>query len=448
MVTLSGTAQVPLTFGSFLKTVRTEHPVALQALSNEDLGKFQYRAAQGNFDPFLESSYDNKYFNGTEYYSSGGVELKQPLFTSHYLKAGYEYGQGLYLNPENTTPAGGLPFLGIETNLLQGLTFDKRRAELLKARQYVDYYSANQKIQLNELLFSAANSYADYIYRQERTRLLNNFTNLAETRLAGIRELALSGERAAVDTVEALMFARGRTLDLQTSEVELVKAQNQLRYFLQNSGNQAGELISNDSLKAISEGLSALLGAVAVERNENPLLEKYRAQAGLMQTEARLQKELIKPVFRVSYNLLATNDENLYGSLNNYKWGATFSLPLFLRKPVNDFRFARQIAENSNLELQNKSAELSFKRSNLLQSIVIISEQIRTAEQNVVFGRQLVEAEKIKFSNGESSLFVLNSRENSWLDAELKLLSYRLKLIQTFFELIYVDGNLKYESSL
>ena len=56
----------------------------------------------------------------------------------------------------------------------------------------------------------------------------------------------------------------------------------------------------------------------------------------------------------------------------------------------------------------------------------------------------MLEGEQLKFSIGESSLFLLNTRENKWLEAELKLAEYRLKFMQTVLELIYLNGDLKY----
>ena len=56
----------------------------------------------------------------------------------------------------------------------------------------------------------------------------------------------------------------------------------------------------------------------------------------------------------------------------------------------------------------------------------------------------MVIAEKIKFDNGESSLFLINTRETKWLEAELKLIEYQLKYTKNIFSLIYLKGNLDY----
>lgn len=101
--------------------------------------------------------------------------------------------------------------------------------------------------------------------------------------------------------------------------------------------------------------------------------------------------------------------------------------------------------QNTSLELGNKSNELRIKQDLLKQNIRILSEQLQNADKTARFSKQLLEAEKLKFENGESSLFMLNTRENKWLESELKLAEYKLKFIKTLLNMIYLNGNLDYK---
>lgn len=79
------------------------------------------------------------------------------------------------------------------------------------------------------------------------------------------------------------------------------------------------------------------------------------------------------------------------------------------------------------------------------QAIFILRDQVSFAEKNVRYSKQLLEAEKLKFDSGESSLFLLNTRETKWLESELKLAEYRTKFIKAVFELVYVKGSINYK---
>jgi hypothetical protein len=78
------------------------------------------------------------------------------------------------------------------------------------------------------------------------------------------------------------------------------------------------------------------------------------------------------------------------------------------------------------------------------QNLSVIAGQVVNAERSALYSKQLVNAEKLKFENGESSLFMLNTRESKWLESELKLAEYKLKFMKAYLSIIYLKGNLNY----
>lgn len=436
-------------YNAFLSSVKEANPLSKRAENNIAYGRAQLKASQGNFDPQLGSNIESKQFNSSNYFTYGNAELKQPLYTSQYLKVGYQYGQGLFLNPELSTPLVGLPYVGIEASLLQGLMFDRRRADVVKAKHYSEYYNAEQKIQMNDLMFSASNVYVDALYTKKINNLFSYFAALAAQRLKGISELSAVGERPAIDTIEAAIFLQSRILDRQAGEIEMIKKLNELTIINPLSPTLSlTNMNITDSLELVySLTIKTIQQTIINEQNTNPLISQYLAKQKVLETEKRLKREMIKPVLDVNYNFLNTSNEIFFPSLNanNYKWGASFSFPLFLRKPRNEYKMAALDAKNNELETINKQNQINIKRKYILETIQVTVEQIVNAERSAAYSKLLVEAERLKFINGESSLFLLNSRESKWLETELKLVEYKLKFIKSFIELTYVNGDLKYE---
>ncbi len=179
----------------------------------------------------------------------------------------------------------------------------------------------------------------------------------------------------------------------------------------------------------------------------NPILIQYAAKSGVLETEYRWRREQIKPKLDVSYNFLSASDRATTLLLNsiNYKWGASLSFPLFFRNPVNESKIAKLGLKNNQFELQNKSNQISAKLGYISQSVALLIDQLSNAEKSVRYSKQLVEAERVKFFNGESSLFILNARETKWFETELKLLEYKMKLINLVLYTIHLRGNLNYE---
>lgn len=440
-----------LSFDKYINNILENNPLAKKASNVKTYGELQYKAARGNYDPTINGSYENKYFNGNNYYSNLNSEIKQQLFTSQYLKFGYEYGIGNYTNPESYTPTAGLPYLGLEVGLLQGLMIDYRRADVLKSKEYINYYSAEKNIQLNNLLFESSQKYFDWLFTAKQLALNNYFMNIANQRLRGIEALANIGEKATIDTIEAAIFYQTRLLDFQSSNIDYQKTNNDLAAFNWQENNPSSiqqNYIPIDSLDSyFIKAKNNFIKTLYQDSSNNPVLVKYNSFQNVLEIENRLKKEMIKPKLNVNYNFLSNNQSQINPAFtnNSYKWGANVSFPLLLRNSRNEYKMGKINSENNSLELNNKSNELNFKINTLKQTINILADQLQSAARSTSYNKQLVEAEKLKFTNGESSLFILNARESKWLESELKLAEYKLKFIKTVMNIIYLKGNLNYK---
>ncbi len=453
VISLIGKSQnnLQLSYEAFLVNVLQNNPLAKRAENEKKYADVQYKAARGNYDPILSGNYEQKQFNGSNYFTTFNSEVKQPIFTSQYFKFGYDYGKGSYINPEYNTTPNGLPYVGIEVGVLQGLLIDKKRAEVLKSKEYLNYYDAEKRIKLNTLLFEASQCYFEWLFSLKQMALNNYFLQVAKQRLIGIEALANIGEKASVDTIEAAIFYQTRFLDFQSAQIDNQKTINEISSF--NWQNNSPSLLNEnyiaiDSLDLYFNKAKALLTENLYQNiSSNPILSKYSSLQKVLEIDNRLKKETIKPKLNVSYNFLSNNTSSINPNFsnNNYKFGLNLSFPLFLRNPTNEYKLAKINSQNNNLELLNKTNELSFKINALKKTIDIIAEQLQNAERSSKYSKLLVETEKLKFSNGESTLFMLNTRENKWLESGIKFAEYKLKFIKAILNLIYLNGDLNYK---
>ena len=438
-------------YNSFVDNLIKNNPLAKRAINLITYGELNYKSARGNYDPKINGSYTNKFFNGSNYNSSLNSEIKQQIFTNQYLKFGFDYGIGNNLNPDMYTPTSGLPYFGVEVGLLQGMMIDYTRANVLKTKEYKTYYSAEHKIQLNNLLFEASTQYFDWLFSAKQLALNSYFMQIANQRLRGIESLAEIGEKATIDTIEAAIFYQSRLLDYQNSTIDFQKTNNDIASFNWSESYTPLEIINystSDSLDLyFNKVKNSFLKTLLIDTLNNPVLMKYNSLQKVLEIENRLKKEMIKPKLNVSYNFLSNENapDNTVLSTNNYKWGANISFPLLLRNSLNNYKMSKINSQNNNYELMNKGNELNYKLNSLKQNITTLSEQLLNAEKTARYSKQLVDAEKIKFTNGESSLFLLNTRENKWLESELKLAEFKLKFIKTVINVIYLKGNLNYK---
>jgi hypothetical protein len=80
---------VKLSYAKYLDNVVENNPISKRAENIQKYGDYQFKAAKGNYDPLISGGYENKFYGGSNYYSILNSEIKQPIFTSQFLKFGY-----------------------------------------------------------------------------------------------------------------------------------------------------------------------------------------------------------------------------------------------------------------------------------------------------------------------------------------------------------------------
>ena len=117
--------------------------------------------------------------------------------------------------------------------------------------------------------------------------------------------------------------------------------------------------------------------------------------------------------------------------------------PLFLRKERGDLMSVKLKIQQSQLELDYKKNEISNKIKMSQNDIQYSNNQLDIFKNNIKNYEALWVAEKRLFDNGESSLFMINSRENTFINARIKLNDYNYKYNKSVLELFYAKGQLQ-----
>ena len=435
-----------LSYDEYLAYVKKYHPMVRQANLQLERGEAQLLKARGAFDPKIEVDYKRKEFKGTEYYDILNSTFKIPTWYGLELKAGFEQNEGLYLNPERTVPPEGLFSAGISLSALQGLLIDERRAVLQAAKALRDQNAAERDLRISQILFEAAEAYLEWARLYRQMEVFNEFVTNAKQRFGGISRSAATGEIAAIDTVEAGIALQDRRLQLEQTRVKLLKQRLQVANFLWLENDLPVELqpaivpepiflMQNTSTENVENWLSEF------SFEEHPKIEALEAKLQALQIERRLKLNNLLPTVDLEYNLITAEPE-LAGNYNtsNYKAGLKFNFPLFLRKERGELKLAAYKLEDASLELEINRRILKNKIDGLLQELESYREQIKMTNEIAENYQQLLNAEERKFSFGESSLFLINSRENKLIEAKLKQNELLIKYLVTRAELLQSLG--------
>ncbi|HRD38664.1 MAG TPA: TolC family protein, partial [Bacteroidia bacterium] len=71
-----------LSLKQYISNIEENYPLVQRADNLIHQAKLNLKAQRGQYDPFIKADYNNKYYDGNNYYSVLNSEVKQPLFTS------------------------------------------------------------------------------------------------------------------------------------------------------------------------------------------------------------------------------------------------------------------------------------------------------------------------------------------------------------------------------
>lgn len=427
-----------LTYDEFIGYVKNYHPITIQAKNVSEIGNLEIRKARGSFDPLATSEVKQKYFDGVNYYNLNQHQLKIPTWFGVEGKAGFENNTGEYLNPEHYTKSG-LWYAGISVPIGQGLFIDKRRAVLKQAKEYSKLSKAEQQLIINNLLLEASYAYWNWYISAREVIIYTEGTELATERLNATKKWATAGDRPFIDTLEASIQLQNRQISLEQAQLNYNKRLLELSTFLWGKNNTPLEVADStqpqNTVPDVYKVLTTLETGIDSLNANHPILAQQQIQLSILSVERRLKAEMLKPQLDLSYTPLAeavgNNPFNQY-SLNNYTWGLNFSIPIFLRKERAELQQTKLKINSLQQKTDLKAYELLNKAKAYLVEVNNLQRQIVLYETNVESYRKLLEAEQRKLSIGESSLFLLNSREQNYLNAQMKLAEVITKQQQAF----------------
>ncbi|HKK88062.1 MAG TPA: TolC family protein [Saprospiraceae bacterium] len=457
-----GQAQNPdsltaLTYEGFLQMVKENHPLSVNANLLLDQAEANLQRSRGAFDPTLKFQVDQKNFDEKLYFDNSGGMLEMPTFSPIELKAAYLQSDGVFLNPENNLPAAGQALAGIKVKLLQGMMTDTRRTALRQAEVLSDLNAARRRELLNDLLLQAGIRFYDWMFRYNELIIREDALDLAQIRFEATREQFVQGDKPAVDTLEAYLQLQSRSFDLQKAKGQLIDVRFALSDFLWS--DRGTPVLLSESVPAPEIDLDVNSPDIFVDGQlllmdpppNHPSLDIYRSKLEQLDLERRLKREYLKPKLNAEYNLLgdgtnfnpdAKAGESNFGALvnDNYKFGINFAFPIFLREARGNLALTDIKIDQTDLQFDNKQLSLANKFNSLQSQYLLIQDQLRTQRQMVVNYRALLEAERIKFDIGESSLFLINSREIKLIESQIKALEMDIKLRETGLKLQWAGG--------
>jgi len=436
-----------LSYNEFLGYVKKYHPLVKNAQLELNKAQAELIMARGSFDPKIETNFNQKQYKDKEYYSILNSSFKIPTWYGVEIKAGFDDNQGYYLNPQNKTPEQGLTSLGISIPLGQGLWINKRMADLRKAKMQIELSKSEVKLEAIAVLYDASLAYFNWKKNYEEVQLYNTYSQNAKKRSEGIQSLIQQGDKPAIDSIEAKIIVKNRLLSLEDSKLKLAKAKLELSNFLwmENSVPMeiSDELIPETELEnTIQETLKINnLTANGFSIEDHPKINALQSKIDILNVERKLNANELLPKIDIGYSYLSEPKYFNEFQTDDYKIGLDFSFPLFLRKERGKLKLTKFKIQETEYILDVEKVQLTNKIEAQKTEINSLFKQLKLIKDLSKDNQTMLQSEERLFSFGESSLFLINTRENNLVSAQLAQINLANRFFISNSELFKIMAN-------
>lgn len=434
------TAEI-LTLQQVLQSAVDHHPKLRGARLLRDMAEAKVTEKEGAFDPSL--------FLGSEAlrYHSSSSPGKAKLAEDHVLGlqiqdvagwkliSGYRRNRGEVKTPDVLTGEGGEFFVEFKLPLLRGLNVNEKQTALEQARLGQRLAVALAQAARLETLLSASLAYWDWCAACTEMQLLERNLNLAQTRLQQVKERVAAGDLPRIDEVEAAQELVRRKEALEKSKRGVQKALFKLSLYLWGSDGQASRLPDpHQAMAALPPNLPGFPSGPSMPDVSPEFVSRAELESLSLRPELReieFQKDSVEldrvlaendrlPILDLSVG--PGLDTGRQGIGLTYKVGLQLIIPLANRNADGRLRGARLKNEKLTLEQVLEIQRVLTEVRDAASVITTSHARLTPALESFRLALQLEEAERLKFSLGDSTLFLVNQRERASLVEAQKLI--------------------------
>jgi outer membrane protein TolC len=157
--------------------------------------------------------------------------------------------------------------------------------------------------------------------------------------------------------------------------------------------------------------------------------------------ERKLKANMLLPKIDIGYSYLSEPSYIDNYQFEDYKIGLNFYFPLFLRKERGSLKLAKFKVQETEFALDLEKVQLSNKINGQKIEIKSLQKQKAFINDLVKDNQTMLTSEERLFSFGESSLFLINSRENNLVSAQLSQIALENRFYISNSELFKIMAN-------
>jgi outer membrane protein TolC len=443
--------QRPLELKDVLTQVEQNHPKLLGAQLVNQIASAKVLEKQGAFDPSvgLASGYQRYNSSSTpgkasDYFSNSATVFRTDPSGIKW-EAGWINNQGSVKSPASSTGDAGELFVGASIPLLRGLNINEKSIALSQAEIAEEQVQFDYKGLRLALLLESGSAYYNWVMSVMQREIVEENLGLALERAKQVAVSIEVGDRPRIDQVEADREVQKREEALLKAERIVQKSAIKLALYLWNSEGKAQSIPSQDEAPRSMPESEIVNGervaSLQVEALElRPELKRLRLQKSIVELDQELAKNGRLPQLDLKLRPGADLGQNGIGF--TFKAGLELVIPLATRTADGKERAASIKLQKLSLDEVETIRRILLQVQDAAGEVEATRLRLERALDVYRLSKELEEAERLKFELGDSSLFLVNSRERSTVEAALKVLELRNEQAQSVLLLETVSGAL------
>lgn len=406
-------------WNEFVGTVRDRSVDVRVAQAKVREAQAKRMAAFAAFEPRIDLSSEGKDYGNDLQYRLDRAEARVGLPGGIDLVGGASQATGAFINPERKTPTEGLANFGISAPLGGALIFSDRQYAWGAASRDLELEEAKLDRVQRKVTLDAVKAYTFWQAQSEVQSAVDDALAVAAERLRLVREAFRLGERSEMDTLEAYLSWVDRRADAAKQQNLSAAAVADVERLLRGA-----EDISVNVRGARPEERPVILGPRAELSGTSPGAPNVPelAMAGAALRRERLATTTAwaqwLPAPYVDYRMIqwggsAWNPEAV-------QWKVGLAVPLFNQKARADLAGAqaRLRAAQANATATQNAVEVL--RTQLEQQVQALDSERKALTSAETAAYALLQQERRRFALGESTMFILATRESKYLEAVQK----------------------------
>lgn len=400
-----------------------DHPMLDAASASKEAAEGRHLSARGAFDPRLRAR-----AAGTPlgYYRYGVVDTEvraRTIALGMVAFAGWRLGRGdipIYDGKLATTNAGEIR-AGIEVPVLRDAAIDAPRALRKRTDVEVDIAALEREQRALELSREAAIAYWDWVAARGRADVRTRQLRLAQDRDLGLRKQAAEGNIAEIELLDNARVIATREAIVVGAERDATVTALALSLYLRDA---KGEPVVADAFEAPRLTVSTMpadhdvQADVAAARDRRPDVRIASARLRIAAIDVRLARNSRLPALGVQ-TYAAKDLGDGPGSLRPAELGVGvgFEIPIPLRTARGDLAAARaverRIGHEQRFLLERVGVEIRAAHADTLAA----HRRAEIATRQAGLAERLAEAERQRLGLGDSTVLIVNLREEAAADA-------------------------------